>query len=177
VAVGGARSQGMASDPAGSVARLVARYQQPLLRYFLRRKFPLESAEDCVQDTFVRLSQIEYASIDDPESYLFAIASSVAVDKHRRSKSHCADEHLPLEDFELVSEQPSAARVFEGKEALIQLAAALNELPPRTKEVFLLNRLDGLPRKEVAARLGISLSAMEKHLWRAMVHLRERLDD
>jgi len=56
------------------------------------------------------------------------------------------------------------------------LAAAVDDLPPRCREVFLMSRLDGLGNGEIAGRLGISRNMVEKHIIKAMMHCRRRLD-
>lgn len=153
------------------------RFQKPLLQYFLRCRFPLEVAEDCVQETFARLSRADYAALDNPESYLFTIASSVAIDRSRRAKSHSEEAHISIADVEIVSEEPSPARVFEDRQALLRLKAALDELPPKTREIFLLNRMDGLTYTQLAARFGIGISGIEKHMAKALSHIRSRFRD
>jgi len=55
------------------------------------------------------------------------------------------------------------------------LAAALGELPPETREIFLLNREDGLTYTQIAARYALSVKAVERHMVRALNHLRLRL--
>jgi RNA polymerase sigma-70 factor (ECF subfamily) len=51
------------------------------------------------------------------------------------------------------------------------------ELPARTRDVFVLRRLEGLPYNEIAKRLGLSVSAVEKHMLRATRHLVARVGD
>jgi RNA polymerase sigma-70 factor (ECF subfamily) len=66
-------------------------------------------------------------------------------------------------------------RVFLGKEALNRASVALLELPERTRTIFVLRRLEGMRYADVARRLGISVSAVEKHMVRAIAHLTERM--
>ncbi|MEX2453900.1 MAG: sigma-70 family RNA polymerase sigma factor [Rhodospirillaceae bacterium] len=72
--------------------------------------------------------------------------------------------------------QADAEAVAAGRERLAILSHAVDELPPRCREVFLLSRLDGLSNGEIAQRLGISRNMVEKHIIKAMVHCRRRLD-
>lgn len=153
---------------------LALRYRSPLIRYFLRRRLDRHSVEDLVHEVFVRLAQRDLRGIDNPEAYLFATAASVVLDRARRAKTRCENEHDPIENFELVSGVPSPARVFESKETLVRLAAILDELPQRTREIFLLSRLDRLTNTQLAARYGIGVGAIEKHMTKALAHLRAR---
>jgi RNA polymerase sigma-70 factor (ECF subfamily) len=71
----------------------------------------------------------------------------------------------------------SPERVLLGKEALVRATAVLLELPERTRMVFVMRRLEGMRYLDIAARLGISVSAVEKHMTRAMAHLVSRMGD
>lgn len=160
-----------------AMADLARRYRDPLQRYFLRRGLGVEAAEDCVQEVFVRLARKSLDGVDRHEAYLFATASSVILDRARRAIVREEGKHDPIDDLDFESGAPSPARVFEGKEALQRLAAILDELPARTKEIFLLSRLDRLTNTQLAARYGISVSSIEKHMTKALAHLRARYRD
>jgi RNA polymerase sigma-70 factor (ECF subfamily) len=71
---------------------------------------------------------------------------------------------------------PDAEAVLAYRQAVQTLADAINELPPRCRKVFLLNRFDGLNYREIAGRLRISTSMVEKHMMKAIGHCRNRLD-
>lgn len=156
------------------VQQLALRFREPLVRYFVRRGLALEAAEDCTQETFARICNAGQARIDKPEAYLFAVAANVLMDRGRRAGVRQESRHVTLENFAAPSEEPTPARVFEGREALMRLAAILAELPPRTREMFLLNRLDGLSYTQLAARFGVTVSAVEKQMMKAIAHLHRR---
>lgn len=154
---------------------LASRYRKPLIQWFRNRGLDPEASEDCAHESFVRLCGCETAVLHNPDAYLFRVASSVLADRRRRARVRYEDHHLPLEDFDAPSEEPTPARVFEDREALVQLATALNELPERTREIFLLNRLDKVSYGEIAVRFSISASAVEKHMMKAIAHLHARI--
>jgi RNA polymerase sigma-70 factor (ECF subfamily) len=153
---------------------LALRYRQPLVRYFIRKGVPTGLAEDCAQEVFLRLARTDEKTVQNAEAYLFTIASSVVVTWARKAKSHREAQHCPIEDFSLVSGEASPERVLEGREALLRLAAALSELPAETRELFLLNREDGLTYTQIAARYAIGVKVVERHIVRALNHLRMR---
>jgi RNA polymerase sigma-70 factor (ECF subfamily) len=62
-----------------------------------------------------------------------------------------------------------------GREAVERLIAALHELPETTRIVFTQYHFDNVPQVEVARRMGLSLSTVEKHMARANAHLLKRL--
>lgn len=160
----------------GLAGRLALRYRTPLISYFRRRGVADYQCEDLTQEVFVRVSK-RGEGMDNPEAYVFSSASSVYIDHIRRRKSRFADSHDGIEHLDAPSEEPGAARVLEGKQALQRLNVILEELPPRTREILLLSRLEGLSNTQLATRFEVSVSAIEKHLARGLLHVRRRFAD
>jgi RNA polymerase sigma factor (sigma-70 family) len=154
---------------------LALRYREPLVRYFIRKGISQDLAEDCAQEVFVRLARTDQDTVRNAEAYLFTVASNVIVTLARKAKSHRQTLHDPIEDFPLLSAGAQPDRVLEGREALHRLAAALGELPADTREMFLLNREDGLTYTQIAARYAVSVKIVESHIVRALSHLRKKL--
>ncbi|HEX8900197.1 RNA polymerase sigma factor [Vitreimonas sp.] len=170
------------SDPrkdqtlAGDEASTLERHRTPLIRYFLRRGMSAATSEDLTQEAFTRLLALaDKSHILNLEAYLFQIAGSVLTDHLRRRRVRGAGAHLPLENAPLDAEVLTPARVLEGREAIARAAAALAELRPKTREIFLLNRMDGLSYTQIAVRFGISPSAVEKHMIKALSHLQTKM--
>jgi RNA polymerase sigma-70 factor (ECF subfamily) len=67
-------------------------------------------------------------------------------------------------------------RILGGKEDLHAATAALLRLPERTRTVFILRRLEGRRHRDIAMQLGISVSAVEKHMVRAILHLSQAME-
>ena len=174
---GMAETDGRLADDDGAerLEVLAQRYREPLVRYFLRKGIAKDLAEDCAHEVFVRLARTNRETVRNAEAYLFAIASSVVITRARKSKSRRAALHDPIEDFPLLSGGTPPDRILEGEEALHRLASALEELPLDTREIFLLNREDGLTYTQIAARYAISVKVVERHIVRALNHLRMRL--
>jgi RNA polymerase sigma factor (sigma-70 family) len=167
-------AQARTDHGSGEIALLAARYRQPLISWFARRGVPADSLEDMAHEVFARLAHNRLQSVETPEAYLFTTASSVMIDRSRRDRARCRDQHVSIDGIDISSDAPSPARIFEGKEALMRLSTILDELPERTREIFLLSRLDRLSNTQLAARHGISVSAIEKHMTKALAHLRNR---
>ena len=159
----------------GRLETLAQRYREPLVRYFLRKGITRDVAEDCAHEVFVRLARTDQETVRNAEAYLFTIASSVVVTRARKAKTRRVSQHDPIEDFPLLTGGTPPDRILEGKEALQRLALALEELPLDTREIFLLNREDGLTYTQIAARYAISVKVVERHIVRALTHLRARL--
>ena len=143
-----------------------------LARWFARRVRDQADIEDMVQDVFARIAARDSTEpVEHLGAYVLKTAWTVMADRARRRASHMAALHVPLDDELHGDEEIDAERVLTGKEDLRAATAALLSLPERTRTVFILRRLEGYRLKEIAMRLGISVSAVEKHLVRAIQHL------
>lgn len=156
--------------------QLSSRLRPALNRYFLRRRLGAEDAEDAVQEVFVRLSRRGgLAGLENIEGYLFETAASVAIDHHRRGQVRGEGRHDPYDESRHAVADFSSDRLLEGKQELAIVLAGLRELPERTRNVFLLARLERMRHAEIGRRLGISVSTVEKHIVRALAHLSQRI--
>jgi RNA polymerase sigma factor (sigma-70 family) len=146
------------------------------LHGFARRRVGRQEAEDVVQDAYLHLLQKgAAAALEHPRAYLFRIAANLAIDAIRKTKTRLryADDEIEFLSFALANAAPEAAieRAFE----IRRFQTCLAELPPRCSEVFLLNLIDGLTHAEIAKRLGISVRTVDRHIVKALDHLRRRL--
>jgi len=156
----------------------VRHFRPMLLRYFRRHLQHDADAEDLAQEALIRLARSP-TRVDNAEAYVLRIASNLLRDRFRRDRSHHAGQHEPLDAtvHELPSEEPAGYHVYAGRERLQQFLSALDELPPRCREVFLLQRYEGMTYAAIALQLQVSVSAVEKHMMRALLHLQSRLAD
>jgi len=161
----------------GAVEALSRRFRPALIGYFRRRITDVAEAEDLAQEVFLRmLRRGNVSGLDDVRAYLFETASSVLVDRTRRGAVRQRSKHDSFDPQTHGGETFPSERVFLGKEALNRASLALLELPERTRTIFVLRRLEGMRYADVARRLGISVSAVEKHMLRAVAHLTERMN-
>ena len=153
---------------------LSRRYRGPLERYFRARLGSAVDVDDLVQEVFLRLTQRgPGAPVAAVENYLFTVAASVLNDTHRRAARR-GGRHQPFDDVRHSGEDFSPERVFLGREQLAAVEMALHELPERTRGIFVLNRFEEMTYREIARRLQISTSAVEKHMIKALAHLARR---
>jgi RNA polymerase sigma-70 factor (ECF subfamily) len=156
---------------------LSERHRASLQRYFERRVKNRVDAEDLIQEVFLRLARRgDFHSIKCIEGYLFEIAASVFHDRLRHRHSRAMDLHDEYRETH-APEDFSPERVLIGKESVGQVAKALRELPERVRVAFVLHRFEGLRHPEIARRLGVSVSAVEKYVIRALVYIKQRMDD
>jgi RNA polymerase sigma-70 factor (ECF subfamily) len=151
---------------------LVSRYRRPLLRFFQRRSIGAEDAEDLTQEVFMRLSR-RFARLHwgNPDGLVFTVAANALIDHERHERARRRDHHVEV-DPALPADEPSAETALAGRERLRRLVAALDTLSPSVRAAFVLCRFENLTQAEAAARLGLSVSAVEKHMMTALARLR-----
>jgi RNA polymerase sigma-70 factor (ECF subfamily) len=160
-----------------AVEDLYLRHDAALRRFLARMLHCDDAAADVAQEAWARLVRLgPKRAVDDPKAYLYQIAANAARDRmaRERTRKAVADGGPAPED--VAGPEPDAETVALARERLHLLAAAMDDLPPRCREVFLMRRFDGLTNGEIAERLGISRNMVEKHVIRAMMHCRRCLD-
>ena len=172
----GNQSTNPATQDARHNAGLVARYREPLMRYFTRRGLGPPACEDLAHDTFLRLFSLKGAAhVENAEAYLFQIAGSVLNDHLRKKRVRKLHAGFIEDIYTSLFAAPSPERVLEGKQTLARFEAALGELKPRVKDTFLLSRMEGLTYTQIALRFGVSVRTVENDMARAIAHLVQRL--
>jgi RNA polymerase sigma factor (sigma-70 family) len=150
------------------------RYYRELLN-FLSRKVPdRATAADLAQESYARVYEAQRAGsvVRDPRALLYRVARNLVTDHHRRSSVRAgpaeAEEGLgePDDCMGPASFEPDAA--LASSQGLAAMIAAIEGLPPRCREAFVLYKFDGLSYAEVAERMGISVRTVEMQLRIAM---------
>ena len=149
------------------------------LKRLLRARLGSEiEAEDVLQELYLRLSlDQEESRIVNPGAYLYRMALNLARD-HRRGweRARARDDgwagvSQTWLGQDAVVEAPGADRELEGRQRLHRVAAMVASFPPQRRRVFTLHKLEGLSHAEIAQQLGISRSAVEKHMSAALKQL------
>lgn len=152
-----------------SVQGVIRRYHESLLRFLKNRLRVSADAADVAQETYIRMLQYEGSrEIHSAPSLLFRIAINVAHDLGRSEHTRRAADHHPFEDMDIASEQPTPEREVAAAQDLELLYAAIEQLPPKCRQVFLLSRAQRMTYPEIAAHCGISVKMVEKHISRAL---------
>lgn len=155
--------------------RIAARYYDSLVRFLKRRRFSTEDAADLAQDTFVRLSAVDIRQIRQPGSFLFTTALNLLRDRARSAEARHAALSVSAEEAQLVCPAPRPERILDGEQRLRMLEEALRELSPKCRAVFVLFHFDEMSQREIADRLRISVSMVEKYVRQALSHCEARL--
>ncbi|MBU4434338.1 MAG: RNA polymerase sigma factor [Alphaproteobacteria bacterium] len=152
-----------------------------LRRFFLARLGGGGDVEDLVQELYFKVRAAASDEIDNPRAYLYRLASNLMLDRLRQAKRAGVREtewrranHAVVGTLD-VADTPDAESVVIARQRLEKLSLALTSLSPVTQKVFRLHKFEGLTHAETASLMGISRSAVEKHVSLALSHLLTRV--
>jgi RNA polymerase sigma-70 factor (ECF subfamily) len=164
------------SDSSIDIAGLFREHNAALLRFAAAKLGSEQEARDVAQEAYVRLLQLDRPeTISYLRAFLFKIASNLAMDRLR------ARRRMPpapaVTDEDLVAFDLSPERQCAGQEMVAVLKQALEELPVKCRDIFVLHRVEGLSRAEIAIRMGLGERMVRLYMARALEHVRRRLDE
>ena len=159
----------------GELVQLDRRFRPALMAFFCRRLHNHAEAEDLTQEVLARLMSLPAGHLGEADAYIFQMAANLLRDRKRRERirGEYRSAVLSADDHDVEPLDP--VRVLIAREALGQVAAALREAPERTRTIFILYRLEAMKKRDIAEAYGISISAVDKHLMKAMAHVQRRL--
>jgi RNA polymerase sigma-70 factor (ECF subfamily) len=148
-------------------------YFRRLRKLLLRRGRTREEAEDLIQDAFLKMQEYceRGGQVRQPEGFLvrtvLRLAANARRDAHRELYTDEQIENLTL----IMDATPTPDEVLAADQCLERMRNALDAVSRRTRDIFFMQRLDGLSYAEIAQRLGVSVSAVEKHIASALAIL------
>lgn len=149
-------------------------YRNELLNRLVRMVDCRETAQDLVQESYLVLARTaEEQEIAHPRGFLHRIAANLALDHLRHRKT--VEAHAELTAPEEEAEHSSTETEVSEAQWRAMLHQTIAELPPRCRDAFILHKIRGLSCREVTKTLGISESAVEKHIVKGLMHCRARL--
>ena len=149
-------------------------------RWFIKEVLPLEAAlmqflsrhwhnksetGDLRQEVYVRLLETAQKKIPDYTGQLmFTIARNLLIDRVRHAQIVPIGPGVDLDTLNIALDEPGPERAVIAREELRRMQAALDRLPPRCREAFVLGRIEGLSGREIAARMGVGVATVSEHL-------------
>ncbi len=147
-------------------------YYKAIRNFLYYKCSQADLSEDVAQDAFVKLwetrDKIDKASI---KAYLYTIANNLLINQLKRDQLKFKFLNLQTDRKDNMTPE----YLIEMQEFDQKLQASLSRIPDGAREVFLMNRIDGLKYHEIAERLGLSMKAVEKRMSRALSILREEI--
>ena len=165
----------MTAPPAPALLKTYFEQRDAMRRFFHARLGSGADVEDLMQDLYLKVGAVDDAAeVREPRAYLYRLASNLMMDRWRSVRRSAARDGAwrqiahatgATEDMD---DAPSAEAVVAGRQRLALLMAALDRLPEKTRTIFRLHKFEGLSYAEVATKLGVSKSTVEKHMMEAL---------
>lgn len=164
------------------LAELVSEHGLALEKYLARKLDSPEDAAEVAQEAFLRLHRLEEPeTLDNARAFLFQVATNLALDQLRRRKLQFRLLKMERSQVEAGEQQDinasgvSPEQILGAQEKLRVIYSAVDELPLKVKQAFLLHRRSGLSYSDIAQDMGVSVSSVEKYILQALKHCRKRL--
>lgn len=158
---------------------------QSRLRWFAREVLPNEpdvrkwlarwvrklvscDIDEVIQESYARLWASDIEKIANPRAYLFVTAKHVVGEHARRLRIVDIELVADVESLNVADDDISAHRHLSGQEELGRLHRILATLPPKCRQAFQLKKFGELSQREIAQRMGVAESTVEKHLAKAL---------
>lgn len=151
-------------------AREVLPHEGDVRRWLLGRIRGLTSCEveEVVQEAYARMWSADIDRIANGRAYLFVTARHIVGEHVRRSRIVSIELVADFESLNIVDDEIGAHRRLSGEQEVARLHTAIATLPPKCRQAFQLKKFEELSQREIAERMGISESTVEKHLAKAL---------
>ncbi|MDW5418343.1 sigma-70 family RNA polymerase sigma factor [Iodobacter sp. CM08] len=127
-----------------------------------------DKAQDVVQEAYARVLASPHATATaGVGALLYTTAKNIVIDQYRQNNARQYDDIERMELMASSADEPE--RRVAGRQSMQQLIQLIETLSPRCKEAFVLYKLDGLSHAEIAAKMGISINMVEKHIINGMI--------
>lgn len=172
----------MADNRKRNITEVINAYSKRLLGFIRKRVDNPSDAEDILQDVFYQLVD-NSQPIEQLTGWLFTVARNKITDRQRKRKPDLLDDLFAGEEGEewtgwaelFFDENNNPETEYLRNLFWETLNTALDELPKEQKQVFVMNELEGIPFKEIAAQTGQTVNTLLSRKRYAVLHLRERL--
>jgi RNA polymerase sigma factor (sigma-70 family) len=168
--------RGMDKDLEAWFQREILPHEASLMRYLAREWRQGHDLQDVRHDIYVRVLETAMRQRPThPRGLLFSIARNLLIDRIRRERVVSIELMEDVDALNVLVNEITPEREVSGSRRLQWLSEAFDRLPQRCREVVWMRRIEDLPQKEIARRLGIAESTVEKHLIRGIATLANEL--
>ncbi len=164
----------VAEDELASLDALFARYHQELIGFLTRQLASHDLAEDMCHDVYLRL-RMTGEPPRNPRAWLYRIARNLIIDHHRHQSRAPVFEEMEDDDERLSATRLDPERCLARRQKLQVIQQALAEQPHHLRQSLLWYRLEGVTKREIGERLGVSERMAGRYVQQAQRHCADRL--
>jgi RNA polymerase sigma-70 factor (ECF subfamily) len=170
------------ADPPGQggahvavIESLFREHNEALIRFLMTRLRSHQEAHEVAQEAYVRLLSLHQpGAVSYLRAFLYKTAANLATDRLRREDVHDRATALPL--FHEFADALSPERQVAGVQEIQRLERLLDDLPPKCRQAFVLNRFYGMDFTAVAQEMGLKERMVRTYVVRALLYCRSRFD-
>lgn len=159
------------------ISRVFLEHNVFLKKFLTRFLYRQQDIEDVAQEAYLKAygAEQEKGEIEQPKAFLFSIARNIALNELNRKSRQMTIYLEECTEDTLFQEAGDSEQELEALQTLGNYCEAIATLNDTCRKVYLLRKVHGLPHKEIALRLDISLSSVEKHLRHGILACKEHV--
>lgn len=139
------------------------------VRAWLRRTLDPGDVEDVVQEAYCQIARLDRVEhIRSGRAYFFTTTRNIVLMQLRRARVVRIDSVTEIDSLNIVGDEPSPERITAGRRELERVRRLIEGLPDRCRKIFELRKIEGLPQREVARRLGVSEHIVENDVGKGL---------
>jgi RNA polymerase sigma factor (sigma-70 family) len=151
-------------------------HEGALVRFLARKLRNPADVQDIRHDIYIRILEAAERELPtSPKAFLFSVARHILIDRARRDRIVAIDLLEDLDVLNVLIEEETPERRETGRQQLQKLSELIQRLPDRCRDVVWMRRVEDVPQKVIARRLGIAEATVEKHLVRGIRMLADAL--
>jgi len=155
------------------ISELFREHNRSLVLFLASQLKDVHAAREVAQEAYVRVLQLQTpGAVGFLRSYLFKVASNLAVDRLRQQQSRLRLD--PANDFEEFLDEATPERIAIAREELVFLGSLIVELPEKYQEAFRLHRVEDRSFEEIAQRMGLKERMARRYVTNTLLYLRLR---
>lgn len=160
---------GCRSDIIAWVGSNIVPYEGDLRAWLRRRALPAQDIDDIVHDAYLCIAQLsDVKHIMNGRAYLFTTARSVMLRRIRRDRIVRIESMTEVEAMRLQDTDPGPERQASARQELARVQRLIAALPDRCREIFQLRRIEGVPQRQIAERMGLAEHIVEAQAVRGL---------
>ena len=139
------------------------------MRAWLRAALRGAGEDDVIQEAYCRMfAQGDLSHVQSGRAYFFTVARNIVLKQMRHDRVVRIDAVAEIDALGVVDYEPSPERAVSGRQELARIQRLIEALPERCRVVFQMRKIDALPQREIARRLGVSENVVEKEAARGL---------